>query len=99
VTATSPGSADLRDSDLVFSALAHRARRTILTVLHTHGGEMTSRAIAAWFDHSWPTTSQHLRVLHHAGLVTIELRGREHVYRLQGERLLTVTRSWLGYFG
>lgn len=99
MTAASPGSAELEDFDLVFSALAHPARRTILTVLHTHGGEMTSRAIAAWFDHSWPTTSQHLRVLHEAGLVTIELRGREHVYRLRAERLLTVTRTWLSYFG
>jgi DNA-binding transcriptional ArsR family regulator len=99
VTATSPGSAELEDFDLVFSALAHRARRAILTVLHTHDGEMTSRAIAAWFDHSWPTTSQHLRVLHEAGLVTVELRGREHVYRLRGERLLIVTRTWLSYFG
>jgi hypothetical protein len=38
-------------------------------------------------------------VLRDAGLVAIELRGREHVYRLQGERLLTMTRKWLGYFG
>ena len=99
MTATNPGSAELEDFDLVFGALAHRARRTILTVLHAHGGEMTSRAIAAWFDHSWPTTSQHLRVLHRAGLVSIELRGREHVYRLRGEHLLIVTRTWLSYFG
>jgi len=56
---------------------------------------MTSGAIAARFDCSWPTTSQHLRVLARAGLVTITLRGREHVYRRDTARLHAVTRSWL----
>lgn len=93
------GAADLDEFEVVFGALAHHVRRTILTVLHTHGGEMTSGAIAAWFEHSWPTTSQHLRVLQEAGLVTIELHGREHRYRLQADRLLAVTRNWLGHFG
>ncbi|HXZ64923.1 MAG TPA: metalloregulator ArsR/SmtB family transcription factor [Streptosporangiaceae bacterium] len=98
MTARPRGVAELDDFDAVFGALAHRARRTILAVLHASGGSMTSRAIAAWFEHSWPTTSQHLRVLEHAGLVSIELRGREHVYRLRTERLLTVTRDWLRHF-
>jgi len=92
------GVAELDDFDSVFGALAHRTRRTMLAMLHAHGGEVTSGAIAAWFHHSWPTTSQHLRVLQEAGLVTIELRGREHVYRLETDRLLTVTRNWLQHF-
>jgi hypothetical protein len=37
-------------------------------------------------------------VLEQAGLVRIELRGREHVYQLQRDRLLTVTRGWLSHF-
>ena len=82
----------------MFSALAHRSRRMILAVLQARGGEMTSGAIAARFEHSWPTVSGHLRILQQAGLVTIELRGREHVYRIQTERLLTVTRGWLSHF-
>jgi DNA-binding transcriptional ArsR family regulator len=98
VTAPPKGSVELDDFDAVFGALAHRARRTILSVLHASGGEMTSGAITAWFEHSWPTTSQHLRVLQQAGLVTIELRGRERVYRVATDRLLTVTRSWLSHF-
>lgn len=98
MTARPKGSAELQDFEVVFGALAHRARRTILSVLHASGGEMTSGAIAAWFEHSWPTTSQHLRVLQQAGLVTIELRGREHVYRLATDRLLSVTRRWLSHF-
>jgi DNA-binding transcriptional ArsR family regulator len=92
------GLAELDDFDAVFGALAHRSRRTILAVLHARGGQMTSGAIAARFEHSWPTISQHLRVLQLAGLVTVELRGREHVYRLQTDRLLGVTERWLSHF-
>jgi DNA-binding transcriptional ArsR family regulator len=99
VTARARGFAELDDFDAVFGALANRSRRTILAVLHARGGEMTSGAIASRFEHSWPTISQHLRVLQQAGLVTIELRGREHIYRLATDRLLTVTRDWLSHFG
>ena len=98
MTSEAGGAAELADFDAVFSALAHQARRTILAALHAHGGEMTSGAIAAWFEHSWPTTTQHLRVLQHAGLVEVGLRGRERVYRLQTDRLLTVTGRWLSHF-
>ena len=93
------GLAELDAFDVVFGALAHRSRRTILSVLHARGGEMTSGAIAARFDCAWPTTSQHLRVLEKAGLVTITLRGREHVYRLETERLRSVAGGWLDRFG
>jgi DNA-binding transcriptional ArsR family regulator len=92
------GLEELDAFDSVFAALAHRSRRTILTVLHARGGEMTSGAIAARFDCSWPTTSQHLRVLQQAGLVTIELRGRERVYRLDPQRLHDVAKAWLDRF-
>lgn len=56
---------------------------------------MTSGAIAERFDCAWPTTSQHLGVLERAGLVTIELRGRERVYRLESDRLRAVAGGWL----
>jgi DNA-binding transcriptional ArsR family regulator len=98
VTSQPRGLAELEDFDAVFSALAHRSRRMILAVLHARGGEMTSGGIAARFEHSWPTISGHLRILQQAGLVTIDLRGREHVYRIQTERLLAVTRGWLDHF-
>ena len=89
---------ELRDLDLVFNALAHQSRRTILTVLRARGGEMTSGAIAARFDCSWPTTTRHLRVLEDAGLVSIELRGRERVYRLNTARLSSVAGMWMNRF-
>jgi DNA-binding transcriptional ArsR family regulator len=92
------GLAELDAFDAVFGALANPTRRTILLVLHARGGELTSGAIAARFDWSWPTTSQHLRVLERAGLVAIELRGREHVYRLLPDRLKSVAGGWLERF-
>ena len=95
MTVTHKGAAELAEFDAVFGALAHQARRTILSALQAHGGQMTSGAIAAWFEHSWPTTSQHLGVLQQAGLVSVELRGREHVYQLQAARLRRVTEHWL----
>jgi DNA-binding transcriptional ArsR family regulator len=92
------GLAELEALDAVFGALASRPRRTILSVLHARGGEMTSRAIADRFDYSWPTVSQHLRILEQAGLVTVSLRGREHLYRLRAERLHAVAVAWLSRF-
>jgi DNA-binding transcriptional ArsR family regulator len=92
------GLAELDDFDVVFAALAHRSRRTILSVLHARGGEMTSGAIAERFDCAWPTTTQHLRVLEQAGLVTITMRGRERVYHLRADRLHAVAGGWLDRF-
>jgi DNA-binding transcriptional ArsR family regulator len=92
------GLAELDALDAVFSALAHQSRRTILSVLHARGGEMTSGAIASRFDCSWPTTSKHLQVLAKAGLVTISLSGREHIYRLEAGPLHAVARAWLDRF-
>lgn len=93
------GLADLDDLESVFNALAHQSRRTIIAVLHARGGEMSSGAIAARFDCSWPTTTRHLRVLEDAGLVHVALRGRERVYRLDVDRLRTVAGTWLHRFG
>jgi DNA-binding transcriptional ArsR family regulator len=98
VSASSRGVAELADLDAVFSALAHPSRRTILSVLHARGGEMTSGAIAARFDCSWPTTTRHLRVLEDAGLVGVALRGRERVYQLDHRRLVAVAGQWIARF-
>ena len=59
---------------------------------------MTSGEIASRFDCAWPTTSRHLRVLQEAGLLAVELRGRERVYRLDKDRLNAVAGSWLERF-
>jgi DNA-binding transcriptional ArsR family regulator len=85
----------LADVDSVFKALAHASRRHVLLVLHFRGGEMTAGEIAGRFGCSWPTTTRHLRVLEDAGLVRVEKRGRERIYRLDRERLEDVAGGWL----
>lgn len=93
-----PAERRLVDLEEVLVALAHASRRQILLVLHYRGGEMSAGDIAGRFGCSWPTTSRHLRVLETAGLVAMEKRGRERIYRLDRERLLAVTDRWLDVF-
>ena len=89
--------AALREVEVVFQALAHASRLHTLLVLHFRGGEMTAGEIAGRFSCSWPTTSRHLKILVDSGLVRVERRGRERVYRLAYGRL-GVVRDWLGWF-
>lgn len=96
---TSASERELADADAVFAALAHASRRHVLLVLRFRGGAMTAGEIADRFSCSWPTTTRHLRVLESAGLVQVEQRGRERVYRLRADRLLAVTGGWLRWFG
>jgi DNA-binding transcriptional ArsR family regulator len=88
----------LAELEAVFAALAHEQRRHILLTLRFRGGEMTAGAIAERFACAWPTTTRHLRVLEDAGLVTVEKRGRERVYRLDADRLLGVVGEWVSWF-
>src|SRR5215510_9724899 len=86
----------LADTDAVFGALAHEARRNIVLILSHLGGELPSGYLAARFAHSWPTTTRHLGVLEQAGLVTVRREGRGSFYRLNRERLVGVVGAWLG---
>jgi DNA-binding transcriptional ArsR family regulator len=98
VTPRAKGISDLEDVEVVFSALAHQSRRTILMVLKARGGVMSSRDIAARFDCSWPTTTRHLGILESAKLVHVESRGRERIYRLDTDRLVKVAGGWIRRF-
>jgi len=93
----SPADQRLDDLETVFSALAHEQRRHILLTLKFRG-EMTAGDIAKRFACSWPTTTGHLQVLEKAGLLIVEKRGRERLYRLDTARLLAVTGDWLAWF-
>jgi DNA-binding transcriptional ArsR family regulator len=88
----------LADLEAVFTALAHEQRRHILLTLKFRGGEMTAGDIAKRFACSWPTTTGHLQVLEKAGLVTVEKRGRERLYRLDAARLVAIAGDWIGWF-
>jgi DNA-binding transcriptional ArsR family regulator len=80
----------------VLTALANDGRRRILREIADRGGEMTSGEIAEQFSTAWSTTTRHLAVLREAGLVSVEKRGRERIYRADpaaGERALELARA------
>jgi DNA-binding transcriptional ArsR family regulator len=68
-----------------------------LLTLHFRGGAATAGEIAARFEHKWPTTTRHLRVLEEAGLLRQEKSGRSRVYTLVKQRLALVS-EWLAWF-
>ena len=88
----------LEDLEQVFKALAHPTRRHILVVLNARGGQMTAGEIVERFSCTWPTTTQHLRILEKAGLVTVDQKGREWIYTLNANRLQKVAGGWLRWF-
>ena len=68
-----------------------------MLVVRFRGGAMTAGEIDERFQHTWPTTSRHLRVLEQAGLLVYEKRGRTRTYRVNVEKL-KVVREWLKWF-
>lgn len=83
--------------EVIFSALAHPARRRVLLSIYFNGGEMTAGEIAAMFAHAWQTTTRHLQVLEAAGLLSVEKQGRSRIYRIEKKRLELV-QDWLAHF-
>ncbi|MBP0617060.1 metalloregulator ArsR/SmtB family transcription factor [Jiella mangrovi] len=78
---------------LIFEALASPVRRKILAyVAHT---ELNAGEIAARFDMSKPSISQHLQLLEHAGLVTSEKRGKYVYYRQVPDTLATTLTGFV----
>jgi DNA-binding transcriptional ArsR family regulator len=88
--------AKLEALDAVCDAIAHPARRQILLTVHLRGA-MTAGDIAGRFEHAWPTTTRHLRVLVDAGLLRHERQGRNHLYSVDHARL-ELMKEWLGWF-
>lgn len=78
-----------------FTALADHTRRAILELLAQHG-ELPAGEIAAQFDVSGPAVSQHLKVLREAGLVRVERRAQQRIYRLNPEGMRDV-EEWVGH--
>ena len=76
----------------VFELLAHPERRRLLLLLGH--GEAPSGTLAREAGVSWAQASRHLALLESAGLVSVERRGRERVYRLERERLRRRADEW-----
>jgi DNA-binding transcriptional ArsR family regulator len=79
----------------VLHAIAEPRRREILRLVRDQ--EMTVGKIASHFEVSQPAISQHLRVLHGAGLVTERREGTRRIYRSRPEGLAEV-RAYLEEF-
>jgi DNA-binding transcriptional ArsR family regulator len=71
----------------VFSALADPTRRKIIEML-ADCGQLPAAEIAAQFPVSAPAISQHLKVLQEVGLVSVEKRAQQRIYRLNPQVML-----------
>ena len=85
--------------DVVLAALAEPVRRRLLE--HLGRGERPAgdlvTAAAEEFGISQPATSQHLRVLREAGVVTVRADGPRRLYRVEPQAL-SVVEGWLAGF-
>ncbi len=85
-----PGTADTA-LDSIAAALSDTTRRNLLRLVRHD--ERSAGALAAEFPHiSRPAVSQHLRVLHDAGLVHVRPDGNRRMYRARAEALAPVSR-------
>src|SRR4051794_8332907 len=76
-------------------AIAEPRRREILSLVRDE--EMAAGRIAAQFDVTRQAVSQHLRILHGAGLVSERRDGTRRIYRARPEGL-TELRAFLDEF-
>ncbi len=78
-----------------FNAVAEPRRREMLGVLGR--GEMGVGEMVARLAWPQPQVSKHLGVLRRAGVVSVTKRGRERVYRVNGEQIKTI-HQWAASF-
>jgi DNA-binding transcriptional ArsR family regulator len=91
----SPGA--MKDTDLVFRALADRSRRALLDRLHERDGQALTE-LCADLDMSRQAVTQHLDILEAAHLVVTTWRGREKLHFLNPVPLQEIYDRWIGKF-
>ena len=72
-----------------FSALADPTRREIIELLAQHG-QLSAMEISDQFLISPQAISQHLKILREAGLVDVEKRAQQRIYRVNPDAMLEV---------
>ena len=77
----------------MFAALADPTRRKIIELL-ADDGQLPAAEIAAHFPVSAPAISQHLKVLQEAGLVSVEKRAQQRIYRINPQAMLEL-EDWV----
>ena len=78
-------------------AIANPRRRAMLELVWD--GERTAGEIARRSGLSAPATSQHLKVLRDAGLVTVRVDANRRLYRAQPERLAELRGALESFWG
>jgi DNA-binding transcriptional ArsR family regulator len=79
--------------DRVFSSVSDPTRRAILARLADADARVTDLAA----EISLNSTSKHIRVLEHAGLVRRTVRGREHILSLEAAPL-SEAADWIEHY-
>lgn len=78
-----------------FRALADPTRRDIVQMLASN--DMTIAQLTDQFDMTRAAVKKHLTILSDGGLITVEVRGRERINRLEPKGMAPVL-DWLSYF-
>ena len=85
------------DADVALRALAHPRRRQLLKLVTS--AELSSSELARRCRLSRPATSQHLKVLRDADLVTVRADGNARLYRMRADRMAEVLKLLDGFWG
>lgn len=78
-----------------FQVIADPSRRQILHLLSENS--LTINSLADNFDMSRPAVSKHIKVLHHAGFISIQDIGRERHCILKEDGFKEL-KEWLAYY-
>lgn len=78
-----------------FQAIADPSRRQILQLLSKDS--LTINSLAENFEMSRPAVSKHIKILHHAGFISIQNIGRERYCILKQEGFNEL-QGWIDHF-
>lgn len=81
--------------DKIFKALADVNRRKILSVLKEN--DLTVNEILTYLEIKQATLSSHLAILRKAGLVEFSIKGKQRIYKLKREMLISFVKKLNGF--
>ena len=81
--------------DKIFKSLADTNRRKILTILKK--GELSVSEILKYMGIKQATLSSHLAILRKAGLVGFSVKGKQRIYKLNRENLISFVKNLNGF--
>ena len=87
----------MKQSDLVFKALADSSRRKLLDVLYANDGQTLSE-LCEHLAMTRQSVTQHLDLLEAANLVATRRRGREKLHFLNPVPLQEIYERWISKF-